>query len=379
MTDQPTPVDFRALFPTLTDTTHLASCSQAAMSDALTGQLLEFQHTLRAYGAPWGLWMEQVAVARRLFAQLIGADEDNIAVLSTASEGAFHAASTQDWSSRPRLVTNDLEFPSVAHNWLAQESRGAEVVFVDHHDGLVDVEDYAAEIDERTQLVSVPLVSYANGVRFPVKEVVALAHERGAKVFVDGYQGVGAEPVDVRDLGCDYLVSGSLKYLLGIPGIAFLYVRPDLVDDVPPPYTGWFGRRDPFEFDPRNLDRPEHARRFENGTPSIPSAYGAVAGLQTLMQVDAAMIREHISTLGGCLQDELLDRGERLFSPVTTDRRGPMVALRDPDPLALSEFLASRRIVTSPRGEVVRLSFHYYNNAADVDTLVAAIDDYRAR
>ena len=375
--DHPTPAEFRRHFPALGDTTHLASCSQGALSDQLSGELFEFQHTIREHGAPWDLWMGKVEQARTMFADLIGAATEEIAVVPSASAGAYQVASTQDWTARSGLVTTDLEFPSVAHVWLAQRDRGTEVSYAQEHDGKVDVEDYAAAIDSDTALVSVPLVSYRNGYRFEVKDIAAEAHRQGAKVFVDAYQTLGTEPVDVADLDCDYLVCGALKYLLGISGIAFLYVRGGVDDAVDPPATGWFGRRNPFEFNPRNLDYPADARRFEAGTPSIPSAYGAVAGLRLLAGLDAKAVRTHVSELTGHLGRELVAAGESLASPTDDVRRGPQVALRDPDPDALGGYLKQRRIVCSPRGDVLRLSFHYYNNTSDVEAALAAIADYR--
>lgn len=369
--------DFRAHFPALSDTVHLASCSQGALSEALAGAMLEFQHSIRAHGAPWDLWMEKVGVARARFARLIGADLDEVAVVSCASEGAYHVASTRSWSARPRIVTTDMEFPSVAHVWLAQRPRGADVVHVPDRDGIVELEDYRDHIDDRAGLVSVPLISYRNGLRLPVKAVAALAHAHGARVFVDAYQGVGVEPVDVRDLGCDYLVSGALKYMLGIPGIAFLYVRGGTTDEVAPSMTGWFGRENPFSFDPRHIDHPAHARRFESGTPSIPSAYGAVAGMRMLDQLDPARVQAHITELTRSLQEQLSAAGEITRSPKDDALRGPQVALYDPDTYGLNAYLKHRSIIASPRGEVIRLSFHYYNDETDVTRVVRAVADYR--
>jgi selenocysteine lyase/cysteine desulfurase len=377
MTAHPSVAEFRAHFPALADTTYLASCSQGALSDAMTAALLEFQFSIREHGAPWELWMGKVAEARAGFARHIGADVDEVAVVSTASEGAFHVASTQDWSTRPRLVTTDMEFPSVAHVWLAQRPRGAEVVHVPDRDGVVELDDYLALVDERAALVSVPLISYRNGLRLPVREVVARARELGAKTFVDAYQGMGVEPVDVRELDCDYLVSGSLKYMLGIPGLAFLYVRSGVRDDVAPSLTGWFGRQDPFNFDPRHLDHPTHARRFEGGTPSIPSAYGAVAGLSLLEQLDMHRVQQHITELTRSLQDQLMAAGEVTRSPKDDALRGPQVALFDADPHALDAHLKAHSVIGSPRGDVVRLSFHLYNDDSDVTRAVQAVADYR--
>jgi selenocysteine lyase/cysteine desulfurase len=175
MSDHPSVAEFRAHFPALADTVHLASCSQGALSDAVAAALLEFQFTIRAHGAPWDRWMAKVAEAREGFARLVNADVDEIAVISSASEGAYHVASTRSWDARPRIVTTDMEFPSIAHVWLAQRPRGAEVVHVPDRDGTVAFEDYESVIDERVGLVSVPLISYRNGVRLPAREVVARA------------------------------------------------------------------------------------------------------------------------------------------------------------------------------------------------------------
>jgi selenocysteine lyase/cysteine desulfurase len=183
--------------------------------------------------------------------------------------------------------------------------------------------------------------------------------------------------VDVKALDCDYLVAGALKYLLGIPGIAFLYVRSGLVDAVPPRLTGWFGRVDPFAFDSRRLDFPDHARRFEVGTHSVASAYGAVAGMRMLSTVDPLAVKEHVARLVSQLHERLVDAGERIGSPSDPLLRGPQVAVRDDDPEDLAAFLRERRIVTSPRGQLLRLSLHYYNNEADLDAVVGGIRAYR--
>jgi selenocysteine lyase/cysteine desulfurase len=368
---------FRSQFPTLTDTVHLASCSQGAASLRLIAALEEFQWSMRSHGAPWDQWMAQVETARRMFAGLIGAVPDEIAIVSCASEGAYQVASTIKWDSRSVIVSTDLEFPSIAHVWLAQDRRGAKVRYVPARDGLVSAEDYVSAIDETTGLVSVPLASYRGGVRLPVAEAVAAARAAGARVFIDAYQAAGVLPIDVNALGCDYLVAGALKYLLGVPGIAFLYVRSGLADDLNPALTGWFGRANPFAFDPRTLDFPPTARRFETGTPAVPSAYGAVAGLATLADADIATIDGHVRGLVSLCHEHLSAAGERIFSPQDPELRGPQVAIVDEDPGRLTAFLAARRIVVSPRGELLRISFHYYNDEADVTSLCEAIRDYR--
>ncbi|HYH31915.1 MAG TPA: aminotransferase class V-fold PLP-dependent enzyme [Pseudonocardia sp.] len=372
-----TPAAFRSQFPALAESVHLASCSQGALSTDLVAQTGELLWSMRTHGAPWDRWVGKVEEARAAFARTIGARPDEIAVLSNASECAYQVASTRDWSRRPRIVCTDMEFPSVAHVWLGQRPRGAEVHHVAERDGRVPPEDLLAAVDERTALVSCPLVSYRNGARLPVEEVAARARAVGATVFVDAYQAAGVLPIDVRELDCDYLVAGALKYLLGLPGIAFLYVREGVRDDVAPQLTGWFGRVDPFSFDPRALDHPSDARRFEVGTPSVPSAYGAVAGMRVLARADPAAVERHVRGLVDETAARLADAGERLWLPPEPAARGPMVALVDDAPDRLAGWLAPRGIVTSPRGHVLRLSFHYYNAETDVDAFCTALAEYR--
>jgi len=181
------------------------------------------------------------------------------------------------------------------------------------------------------------VASYRNGARAPAADVVALARSVGARVFVDAYQAVGVLPVDVRELDCDYLVAGALKYLLGIPGLALLYVRGGLTDAVAPQLTGCLGR------------------------------------------VDVAAVAEHVGELTAELHETLTAAGERLWSPADSATRGAQGALVDDDPDALAAFLAARRIVTAPRGHVLRRSPHYYNDRTDVTTVCAAIAEYRRR
>lgn len=368
---------FRALFPTLSDLTHAASCSQGALSAQVLTALHEYTSSLRTQGAPWDAWMHQVELARIRFASLIGADPGQIAVVSCASEAAFQVASSLTWADCPKLVTTEAEFPSIAHVWLGQRVNGAAVEFVPGAE-MATVEGYARCITEQVHLVSVPMVGFRNGARFPVAEVAALAHGAGARVFVDAYQAVGVMPVNVSELDCDYLVAGALKYILGVPGAAFLYVREGIEHERDPQLTGWFGRKAPYTFDPRTLDFPTGARRFEVGTPAIPAFYAAAAALGLLSEVDIGAAFSHVARLTAELSGRLEEAGETLASPLCADARGPQVALRDPDADRLASWLQElRQIVAAPRGDILRISFHYYNDMRDVAVIADAICEYR--
>ncbi len=368
---------FRSRFPALEGTVYLASCSLGARSIDLDAALTRMLDTMAEPGVPWPQFEAQVSEARARFAALIGARPDQIAIVPNASIGAYQVASALEWASRPTVVTTVAEFPSVAHVWLAQRPRGARVVYVREREDTVRAGDYLAEIDARTGLVSIPLVTYRSGARLPVADVAAAAHGAGARVFVDAYQAAGVVPVDVTELGCDYLVSGTLKYLLGLPGVAFLYVRSPSDADRAPRLTGWYGRVDPLAFDPQRLDFPDEARRLETGTPAVPALYTANAGMALLNRLDRRAVQRHVASLVAYAAGQLAAQGERLQLPVAPADRGAHVALIDANAPALAAWLASRRIVVSPRCDVARLSFHYYNTTADVDAVCAGIARYR--
>lgn len=368
-----TPSQFRRSFPALDDAPHFASCSQGALSDRLAHTMQRMTAGLIDEQAPWGTWVGKVEEYRSLAGRFLGVDGENVAVLSCASEGAHQVVSSLDWSGeRNRLVTSDLEFPSIGNVWRAQHEP-IEIVNVEGIERALHADNWIPLIDERTKLVSIPLVSYINGTRPEVERIIAHAHAVGALVFVDAYQGAGVLPFSAAELCCDFLVSGNLKYLLGLPGIAMLYVRDCVNVERTASLTGWFGRVDPFAFDPAGVDYPQNARRFEMGTHPIPSAYAGVAGFEMIAQLDPAAAWEHIVGLRERLAEELAQLGLALDHPGDPAHRGPQVAVLDENPDALAARLAEHRIGTSPRGRRLRLSLHAYSADRDIDALVSAL------
>ena len=135
--------------------------------------------------------------------------------------------------------------------------------------GAIAPAEYDARVGADTLLVSACHGYYLNGVTQDIGRLATLCHEQGAMLYVDAYQTLGAVPVDVTALGVDFLASGNLKYLMGIPGVAFLYVRRELIERLHPFVTGWFGRDNPFAFQVNALDWSSTASRFDTGTPPV--------------------------------------------------------------------------------------------------------------
>jgi selenocysteine lyase/cysteine desulfurase len=189
--------------------------------------------------------------------------------------------------------------------------------------------------------------------------------------MLDDYQDCGTRPVDVRDLDVDIYVAGTLKYLLGPPGLAMMYVRPELTKALAPTISGWFAQTNPFAFDVKKLDLSPTARRFEAGTPAIPNLYAAKQGIHLLQSIGLAEVAEHVAGLTASLIRGAQEMGIQLKTPI--DSVGPLVVLKARDSDALVAKLAERQIVVSNRHDGLRIAFHVYNTLDDVQAVLGAL------
>ncbi|MGH8289372.1 MAG: aminotransferase class V-fold PLP-dependent enzyme [Steroidobacteraceae bacterium] len=377
-------IDFQALrrrFPVLERKTYLNSGSYCALADSVRDAFNAYLDERLAVGANWDLWVMKNEAVRAAMAQVLRVTPDEIAVTASASAGINALASALDFTgARRKVVVSDFEFPTNAQIWHAQERLGAEVVHVPPAaDGYIPPENFAALIDERTQLVAVTQVCYRNGARLDIAGIARLAHERGARLMVDCYQSIGAMTVDARALGVDFAVGGMLKYLLGTAGIGFLYVRSELIRELVPSNSGWFAQQ---EIGAMNIraNRPSlSARRFEAGTPPVVNCYAAEAGLKIILETGTDALEERVRTLTRRCMAGLTAIGWPSITPADDARRGPMVAVPSRDAAALFARLLDEDIVTSFRDGNIRATIHGYNTEEDIDRFVAAMAAHRAR
>jgi selenocysteine lyase/cysteine desulfurase len=365
----------RSEFPIFRHTTYANSCSQGALANRVRAAAEEWLAGWDANGAEWGFWVERNEAARAAFARLVHAAPDDVAVTTSVSQGVSALVSALDLTGdRNRIVISEYEFPTVGQIAHAQELRGAEVVHVrPEEDGRIPLERFAEAIDERTALVCCTAVSFRSGHRHDVSAIAELTHARGALLLADSYQALGALEVDVRTLGADVVTGGTVKYLLGTAGLGFMWLRPDLRSRLLPTQTGWFADEDIFAMSIADYSPHATARRFDSGTPPVPSLYPGVAGMELIAEVGVPAIEAHVRGL----VDRLLAGLDDLGATVATSRGardyGPLVCVVSSDPNALVEVLAGERIVTSTRDSNLRISFHLYNVEEDVDRILAAL------
>jgi selenocysteine lyase/cysteine desulfurase len=364
---------WRQRIPLLASCIPMNNCSQAPQTDVTRAAAERYLDSWNGSGMDWDAWMSEVALAKAEFARLVGATPDDIAVFSSVSEAASAVASALPLQGhRTNIVVSDAEFPTVSHVWLAQEQRGAHVSWAPVHAD-ADASVYDALIDDRTALVSACHAYYMNGLIQDSARIASIARDAGALSFVDAYQSLGTVPIDVRALGVDFLASGNLKFLMGIPGIAFLYVRPEIVDTLHPSVTGWFGRANPFAFNARSLDWSPTASRFDTGTPPVINAYVARAGMEIINALGPANIREWLAELGQRLIDGGHARGFVLHGSDDMQLKTATTAFVVGDSHAVEQAMRERGVIASARGDVIRLAPHFYSTIDDVDRALDAL------
>lgn len=371
-------LSWRKEFPILQRKTYLNSCSLGALSTRSMAGMARFQELWNEYGASawYKLWVGEIAEVRRKFAQLIGAQEHEVAIAPNVSAALGVIATGLDMGDRNRIVMADLDFPTLAYQWMAKQRLGIDIEFVESPDRMtLPTEQLMAAIDSRTGLVATSRVFYLSGYIQDIATLTRHAHSQGALVLIDDYQGTGQIPIDVKALDIDFLVTGTLKWLMGGPGLAFIYVREDLIPKVRPSVTGWWGSRDMFEFRTGVFEYRDDAQRLEAGTPAMAPVYAASASLDIVLEVGVERIRERTRWLADDLVRRIQQRGWKLLSPADSEIRSSIVMMAMERPEDLVSSLAQRGIIVDSRPGRLRISPHFYNTVEENELIVSALDE----
>jgi selenocysteine lyase/cysteine desulfurase len=360
--------EIRSRFKIFLSKTYLNTCSQGPLSDAVESGFNDYIASWHEQGSPWETWVERYEEARNAFAEFIHATPDEVAIVTSVSAGINGIASALNFRERSKVVMGEFEFPTMGQVWLGQRVRGADIRFAKAHGNSILTDAYETLIDRDTLIVPLTHVCFKNGFRNKVDTLTRMAHAAGALVMLDDYQDCGTRPVDVKAMNLDFYVSGTLKYLLGPPGLAFLYVRKELIPSLAPTVTGWFGQANPFAYNPQHFELSTTARRFESGSPSVPNVYGAMRGFQILQEIGMEQIATHVEELAQALLKRTRELG--ILAKTPAESVGPLVVLGCRDSGVLLKALAQSGIVASNRFDGLRISFHVYNTHEDVDRVV---------
>ena len=364
---------WRDEFPILARKTYLNSCSLGALSRRADARLDAFREEWHTHGASawYETWMGRLAELRGRVAGVLGGQPGEVALAASVSAALATIASALDHRQRRRIVVAELDFPTLAYQWMARPD--IEVVRVPSDDGAtIDPDRWADAVDGDTALLATSHVFFTTGAIQDVRALADIAHRAGALLLVDAYQGTGQVPLDAREAGVDILITGPLKWLLGGPGLAYTWVRDDLVPELRPTVTGWFAADRQFEFDIHDLAFKPDARRFELGTPALPTVHTALGGQEIIDEIGVATIRQRNRALTDRLIARAQDAGFRMRLAPDPDARSAIVMVAVDEPKDAVSHLDRAGIITDARPGHVRISPHFYNTEAEID---AAIDE----
>lgn len=365
--------ELRAEFPILSRRTYLNSCSLGALSHRSEAYLAEFQEHWHDMGASawYEHWLGRIEDLRGKVADFWGSKPGEVALLPSTSAALSVISESVEPGARNRIVCTELDFPTLAYQWAVKPE--VELVVLDSPDGIrVDPEQFATAVDERTLFVATSHVFFTTGYVQDIAALADIAHGAGAYCLIDGYQGAGQVPLSLKDTGVDFYTAGPLKWLCGGPGLAYLYVREDLIDGLKPRITSWFAAEDQFGFDLKNFRFREDARRFEMGTPSLPTVHTALGGQEIVDEVGMEVIVSRNHHLTDHLVAACREHGMEM-ALADPELRSAIVMVKHADPAAAVAHLADHGIIVDHRPGFVRISPHFYNTEEEIDRCVDAL------
>lgn len=365
---------YRAEFPTLARTTYLNSCSLGALSVRTRAAIERYLDEWTEFGASawYETWVGEIDALRGKVARLIGAQKEEIAWAPSVSASLSSLASAMDFHERGEVAASELDFPATVN--LFQVKKNVALRWAASRDGIrVPVSAWEGVVSRRTALVATSRVCYTTGYVQDVKALGKLAHEHGAYFLCDDYQGSGVIPVDVKEMGCDFFVTGSLKWLMGGTGSTYLYVRRDLIEKLAPTHTGWWANRNMFSFDLKRFEYWPDARRFEGGEVNMAGVAGASAALDMVLEIGPARLRRATEELVRDLIERAKDAKFEIGTPDEPDERSGIVVLRMEDPAKATKVLANEKIIVDHRPGKLRVSPYFYNTAEENARLVDAL------
>ena len=360
--------EFRGQFPALADSTWLNTATAPPAARPVAEALRRVQQEWETGEFAWTDWEAEAYATRPLFADLIGADPDEVALASSVS----YAAATVAASLSPgRIVVGAREFRSNYFPWVALADRGFEIVEVPADDRAVVTTDALLEQVTEGALVAVSEVQSSNGYRVDLPRLARETHSRGGRLFVDLCQSLGCLRVDAGDLGIDYAAAHGYKWLLAPRGAAWLYVRRDHVDECRPITPSWKSPEDPYaEYYGGPLEYAKTARKLDVSLAWF-SWPGARAALELLGELDPAAVEERALALARAFRKGAEERGLPLPPEGAPSH---IVAVEVPDAADLQQRLREQRVVAAVRGGLLRIGFHGFNDEGDVERGLAALD-----
>jgi len=364
----------REQFPITKNKVFLNHAAQSPLPKPVADAVRRFADDFSNFGTTSIEWSDG---GKPFFAKLIHAKPEEIAFVENTSMGLNIAANVLNYPHGSKIVTTDLEYPSVVYPWL-RKNLGVKVHYVKNIDGKILLDDMEKAVDDKTVAVAVSHVEYVNGFRHDLRALSEIAHKHGAYLIVDAIQSAGAMQIDVKKDDVDFLTTACYKWLLSPLGAGYLYVKDELIEKFEPPFVGWASVKpevfDTIDFwDIWSLRLSETASRFEVGSPSFISLTGATEALKMVLNFGIENIQKRILKLTDHLIESVKSLGLKLQTPEESQYRSGVVNFKIDKPKETAESLNRKGIIVSARAHGLRVSPHFYNTKEEIDKFMEEV------
>lgn len=313
-------------------------------------------------------WVDHTESTRKLVADFINAQPEEIAFLKNTSEGINLAANMLDYSPGDNVVTTDLEFPSNYLPWFNLKRKGVKFRVVKNRDGRLFLEDFEKIMDDKTKCLAVSHVEFGTGLKNDLEALGDLCREHGTYFFVDPIQSLGALDLDVTRIPVDFFSCACYKWLMSELGISIFYIRKELIDEFHSPNIGWYSLKDYLNYEHFDRENPEivdTARKFEVGNLNFYGVYSLHASLTFLNTYPERETR--VMHLANYVMDQLEKKGIPVQTP---DEHAGIVNFKVQNPGTMVEKLKAKGIIVSSRAGGIRISAHFWNTTDELDAVL---------
>jgi selenocysteine lyase/cysteine desulfurase len=372
-------IDLAAEFPVLGETNYFNHAGCSPMPARVANVVRSCVDSASAGRLADNPWYMEVLAAKPALAELVGGrGKHEIAFVPNTVSGLSLVAGGLNWLKGDRVVITDVEYPANRYPWTDLKRRGVEVLEAKQGpDYRIDVDDVIKLINDRTRVVALSHVQFGSGYKIDLKPIADEVHAAGGILCVDAIQSVGALPVNVQDLGIDFLAAGSHKWMLGAEGAGFVWCDEDLCQQLRPAISGWLGRVNALDYTNYDERWLPDARRFETGTMSVLALRAMRASAELLLEVGPELVWSRIDALCQHLRGRLVEKGYHVVSPPGPNERSGIVAFDWPDRLdehdRVVKELAEQRIIIANRMGHLRITPHFYNSIEQIDAVVDAL------
>ena len=314
---------------------------------------------------------------KEMIGEMINCDADRIAFLDNTTNGIIWLAQGIDWKAGDRIILNDVEFPANVYPFLQLKEKGVEVDFIKSKNGIVTAEEVINAIKPETKLISISFVQFLSGYKVDLEKIGKVCKELEIFFSVDAIQGLGAVKLNVKKFNIDFLASGTQKWLLGLQGLAFIYVRKELQDKMKSAPIGWLAVEDAWDLLNFDLTTKETAERFQPGTLNNLGIYAFNSSMKLFNEFGFDEIEKQVLSNSRYFINKFTEIGYK--SPLLSlpdENLSGIVSFKNENAKMIFDNLSYKKIICSLREGYIRFAPHFYNTKQEINTVIDEMKNF---